>query len=148
MLKPLPILVLLAACSPVPAPTPAPVPVQETQPAARAVTRYTLVGVITTNNTCSEPTPSAIHMHVTLANPAHALTTEPMRVGLEGRSYTFQIEWKNEWGQPSEFRDLKVTRFDGSPFCSSGDAGAIPFTAPVTGTLVRRDLELRCSCSK
>ncbi len=150
MSKYLPLLLLAAACATAPQTT-TPVAAPPPQPAPQAQTnvdRYTLVGVITTANTCEAPTPSAIHMTVTLANAAHTLTSPPKRIGLEGRSYTFQLEWKKEWGAPTEWKNIEVTRFDDSPFCSNGGKGIEPFTTPVTGTLVIHDITLRCSCTQ
>lgn len=93
-------------------------------------------------------------MTITLANAEHSITSQPHRLGLLGRSYTIGLVWNDAWGKPTEWRDMKVTRFDNQPFCGapcseghSCTGGASVVNAPVDGTTVRHDITLSCACS-
>ncbi len=143
-------LLLIAGCSQAPAPAASPTP------PPKPIPRYTLVGIFTIGTQCSEPMPSAIAMNVTLADPAanHKVASTVRRIGLMGRSYAITVDWPTDWAPPTQWQDLAIKRFDGTPLCSgSCSAGnscreeSTLAPAHVIGADTHHDLNLQCNCT-
>ena len=162
---------LLAACagSPTPAPAPAPAPVVSvpaapptpvvastpppTKPAPTlAKTRYALRGQVFTENHCDTDLPSAVAISITLANAQHEEHITRKRVGLYGSFYALILDWPDSYGPPTEWRGLKLEKFDGDPICGTCKSGHCTdqtlFPAvPAKSGEDFQNLTIRCGCT-